>query len=420
MSVIPDDATPMDDAPPQQPSSGASERRATDDAPAQPQQASERRVWSAAEDVQIVALVSEHGTRAWSVIAAQLPTRTGKQCRERWHNQLDPNITKTDWSAAEDELLIASHTRFGNKWAEIAKQLAGRTDNQIKNRWNSALRRELRKFNRIANKQRGPVVGAMAAATAALLAASTSDTVDTAPGSGALSIPLAITPSSGTVDSASATCVVPSYAPASPPGDEAAAVHPAADEVTQPEAAAACTPASVAACTPASAAAARPTKSRSHALAAALEAAGKVEERCTLQAGLPLPSGVTEGDRASARVLLEQMRELRAQLAAAPLVITPVSDEAQAEAEAEAEAVLAAAAVEWLQAFCATLVAHSLRGLWDAADEVGLLWSYLLWLCVLHAHAHVTHVMRMCMCMCIHTGGARHEAAAVPDVLPGG
>ena len=85
-----------------------------------------------------------------------------------------------------------------------------------------------------------------------------------------------------------------------------------------------------------------------------------------------------------------------------------------------AGAVLAAAAVEWLQAFCATLVAHSLRGLWDAADEVGLLWSYLLWLCVLHAHAHVTHVMRMCMCMCIHTGGARHEAAAVPDVLPGG
>ena len=90
-----------------------------------------------------------------------------------------------------------------------------------------------------------------------------------------------------------------------------------------------------------------------------------------------------------------------------------------AEAEAEAEAVLAAAAVEWLQAFCATLVAHSLRGLWDAADEVGLLWSYLLWLCVLHAHAHVTHVMRMHMHMCIPTGGARHEAAAVPDVLPG-
>ena len=106
---------------------------------AQPQPASERRVWSADEDVKIVALVGEHGTRAWSVIAAQLPTRTGKQCRERWHNQLDPNITKTDWSAAEDEALLASHRRFGNKWAEIAKQLAGRTDNQIKNRCESTL-----------------------------------------------------------------------------------------------------------------------------------------------------------------------------------------------------------------------------------------------------------------------------------------
>merc|ERR1719424_668926 len=118
------DAPRMDDgAPPQQ--------SLMDDTPQQqPGGASERRVWSADEDVQIVALVSEHGTRAWSVIAAQLPTRTGKQCRERWHNQLDPNITKTDWSAEEDELLIASHGRFGNKWAEIAKQLAGRTDSE--------------------------------------------------------------------------------------------------------------------------------------------------------------------------------------------------------------------------------------------------------------------------------------------------
>ena len=89
----------------------------------QPQPGSERRVWSADEDVKIVALVGEHGTRAWSVIAAQLPTRTGKQCRERWHNQLDPNITKTDWSAAEDEALLVGEAGDPQPHAADASEL---------------------------------------------------------------------------------------------------------------------------------------------------------------------------------------------------------------------------------------------------------------------------------------------------------
>ena len=109
-------------------------------------------------------------TRSWSIVAAKLPTRTGKQCRERWHNHLDKAIDKGEWTIEEDKLLLEAHKSKGNRWAEIAKMISGRTDNQIKNRWNSALRRELRKLNRLANKQKGAVAAAMAAATAAAAA----------------------------------------------------------------------------------------------------------------------------------------------------------------------------------------------------------------------------------------------------------
>ncbi|KAF5461597.1 hypothetical protein F2P56_017677 [Juglans regia] len=99
--------------------------------------------WSKEEDEIIVKLVNKYGPKKWSTIAQHLPGRIGKQCRERWHNHLNPAINKEAWTQEEELALIRAHQIYGNKWAELTKFLPGRSDNAIKNHWNSSVKKKL-------------------------------------------------------------------------------------------------------------------------------------------------------------------------------------------------------------------------------------------------------------------------------------
>ncbi|XP_062192736.1 MYB-like transcription factor ODO1 [Phragmites australis] len=131
--------------------------------------------WTAEEDKKLISFILTHGRCCWRAVPKLAGLlRCGKSCRLRWTNYLRPDLKRGLLTAAEEELIIDLHAKLGNRWSKIAAKLPGRTDNEIKNHWNTHIRKKLVKMG-IDPATHQPLANTKAATTGSAKSSDTGD-----------------------------------------------------------------------------------------------------------------------------------------------------------------------------------------------------------------------------------------------------